>query len=110
MVLVYAYVGRLDAFDPIENQWHEIVVEDKRATPAEIAVFRIDSPVGLSCSRSANERSLLVLASGERTSAVAEKFGVRAARISQLRLWPKQSWEQFQGKVNSDPAELVVAQ
>jgi hypothetical protein len=32
------------------------------------------------------------------TSEAAKKFGVTPARISQLRLWLKESWEQFQGE------------
>lgn len=102
-------VGRLDGFDPIENQWHEIVVEDKRATPAEIAVFWIDFATWLKLLSKRERKIALVLASGERTSAVADKFGVTAARISQLRLWLNQSWERFQGEVDSNPAELAVA-
>jgi hypothetical protein len=38
----------------------------------------------------------LTLASGETTSGAAKKRGVSAARISQVRLWLKQSWDAFQ--------------
>jgi transposase-like protein len=40
----------------------------------------------------------LTLARGESTSEAAKKFGVTPARVSQLRLWLKESWEQFQGE------------
>ena len=35
-------VERLDYYDEEEECWQEVVVEDKRATPAEIAACRID--------------------------------------------------------------------
>ncbi len=35
-------IARLDHFDEQENCWREIVLEDKRATPAEIAACRLD--------------------------------------------------------------------
>ena len=35
-------VERLDSFDEEEECWQEVVVEDKRATPADIAACRID--------------------------------------------------------------------
>jgi transposase-like protein len=38
----------------------------------------------------------LTLARGESTSEAAEKFGVTASRISQLRVWLKESWDGFQ--------------
>jgi len=36
------YVDRLDHFDGEENGWREIILEDRRAGPAEIACCRID--------------------------------------------------------------------
>ena len=102
-------VGRLDGFDRVENQWREMLVEDKRATPAEVAAGRIDFADWLKMLSKRERRIALTLASGERTSVVAEKFGLTAARISQLRLWLKQSWERFQGEVDSNSVELAVA-
>ena len=39
-------VEPLKQFDADEGSWQEIVVEDKRATPAEIAITRIDFAAG----------------------------------------------------------------
>ncbi len=61
-------------------------------------------PIGI-----AQRKIALTLASGERTSVVAEKFGLTSARISQLRLWLKESWERFQGEADSKQAQLATA-
>jgi hypothetical protein len=90
-------VEQLDYFDEEENCWQEIVVEDKRATPAEIATCRIDFSAWLRLLPKRLRRIALALAAGETTKAVAKKFNVSSARISQLRLWLKESWERFQG-------------
>jgi hypothetical protein len=91
-------VERLDHFDREESQWREIVVEDHRAGPAEIAACRIDFASWLRLLPVRRRKVALTLARGESTSEAAKKFGVTPARVSQLRLWLKQSWEQFQGE------------
>jgi hypothetical protein len=88
----------LDYFDGQEGTWQDIVVEDHRVGPAEIAACRIDFAEWLKLLPRRLRKIALTLASGETTSAAAKKFGVTAARISQLRLWLKQSWEGFQGE------------
>src|SRR5262245_38298246 len=40
-------VERLDWFDPHENAWQEVLVEDKTVTPADLAASRIDFPAWL---------------------------------------------------------------
>jgi hypothetical protein len=103
-------VERLDCFDDEENCWQEIVVEDKRATPADIAACRIDFASWLRLLPTLRRRIALALASGETTSATAKKFGVTPARISQLRHWLSESWEAFQGgKVDEEQPQLAVA-
>jgi hypothetical protein len=92
-------VERLDCFDETEDCWTEIVVEDKRATPADIAAARIDFASWLRLLPTLRRKIALTLASGETTSATAKKFGVTPARISQLRQWLKESWEAFQGEL-----------
>jgi hypothetical protein len=91
-------IDRLGHGDREESQWEEIVVEDHRAGPAEIAACRIDFASWLRLLPVRLRKVALTLARGESTSEAAKKFGVTAARISQLRLWLKQSWEQFQGE------------
>jgi DNA-directed RNA polymerase specialized sigma24 family protein len=103
-------VGSLDYYDRQDDQWLETVVEDRRAGPAEIATIRIDFEEWLSMLPRRQRKIALVLASGETTSAAAKLFDVTAARISQLRVWLKESWEAFQREpgINSE-ARMAVA-
>jgi hypothetical protein len=103
-------VERLDYFDEEENCWREIVVEDKRATPADIAACRIDFASWLRLLPTRRKKIALALASGETTTATAKKFGVTPARISQLRQWLKESWQAFQGELGAEERpQLAVA-
>jgi hypothetical protein len=92
-------VESLDRFDRDENGWREIVLEDRRAGPAEVAACRIDFADWLRQLPARLREIALVLAGGESTSRTARMFGVTAARISQLRRWLKESWEAFQGEL-----------
>jgi hypothetical protein len=104
------HVVGLDFYDRPEERWLEIVVEDRRAGPAEIAVLRIDFQNWLRLLPRRQRKIALALAAGETTSAAAKLFGVTAARISQLRLWLKKSWEAFQGEAEvSSEARLAIA-
>ncbi len=103
-------VERLDQFHAEDEKWREILIEDRRAGPAEIAASRIDFASWLQRLPSRRRRIALALAGGETTTAAAKKFGVTAARISQLRQWLKESWEAFQGEaeVVEQPRLAVV--
>ncbi len=103
-------VQRLDYFDAEENCWQETLVEDKRATPPEIAACRIDFSSWLRRLPRQRRKIALALAGGETTTEAAKTFGVTAARISQLRQWLKESWDAFQGelKLEEEP-RLAVA-
>jgi hypothetical protein len=92
-------IDRLGHGDREESQWQEIVVEDHRAGPAEIAACRIDFASWLRLLPIRLRKVALTLARGETTSEAAKKFGVTPARVSQLRLWLKENWESFQGQV-----------
>ncbi|HEV2969323.1 MAG TPA: hypothetical protein VGY55_04975 [Pirellulales bacterium] len=92
-------VERLDYFDEEENCWREIIVEDKRATPAEVAAFRLDFLAWLKLLPQRRRKIALTLAAGETTLSAAKQFGVAPSRISQLRKWFQLSWERFQGDV-----------
>jgi hypothetical protein len=90
-------VDRLDQYDRDEESWQEIVVEDRRATPAEIVATRLDFSEWLKRLPGLRRQIALALASGETTKTTAEKFGVSHGRISQLRQWFRRSWEAFHG-------------
>jgi DNA-directed RNA polymerase specialized sigma24 family protein len=103
-------VERLDYYDGDENCWLEIVVEDRRASPADVAACRIDFASWLTRLPSRLRKMALFLAAGETTSATARKFGVTPARISQIRQWFKKSWEAFHGEINaSEEPRFAVA-
>jgi hypothetical protein len=87
--------------DSVEDTWKEIVVEDKRCGPAEIAASRIDFAAWLATLPSRHRRIATTLATGETTGAVARKFRVTAARISQLRRELQEAWEAFVGELPS---------
>ena len=76
--------------------WQEIVVEDRRSTPAETAACRIDVGAWLAGMSSRRRAIAESLAAGYRTEEVAEKFSVSPARISQLRREFEASWRAFQ--------------
>ena len=90
-------VERLDHFSDEDGCWGEVLVEDRRATPADVAVCRIDFAEWLRRLTARLRKIALALAAGETTSAAARMFGVSPARISQFREILKKSWEEFQG-------------
>ena len=89
-------VERLDHFDETEGCWGEVLVEDRRATPADVAAWRIDFAEWLRRLTARLRKIALALAAGETTSAAAQMFGVSPARISQIRELLRRSWEAFQ--------------
>jgi hypothetical protein len=90
-------VERLDRFDEEEREWQQMLIEDRRAGPAEIVACRIDFADWLRRLTARLRRIALALASGHTTAAVAKMFAVSPARISQLRELLRKSWEAFQG-------------
>ncbi len=91
-------VERLHRNQPVGKGWQEMLIEDKRATPAEIAACRIDFSDWLRLLTRRYRKIALTLAAGETTQATAKKFGLCSARISQIRQLLKESWERFQGE------------
>jgi hypothetical protein len=91
-------VEALDQFDEEEECWQQILIEDKRATPADVAASRIDFAEWLRRLTTRLRKIALALASGETTKGVAKMFDLSPARISQLREWLKKSWDAFQGE------------
>ncbi len=91
-------VERLDLFDPEQDTWQEVLVEDRHATPADIAVTRIDFAVWLGGLSKHRRQIAKVLARGETTKATAKRFGLSPARISQLRREFQEAWQAFQGE------------
>ena len=95
-------VERLDQQHDHDESWREILLEDKKAGPAETAAARIDVPAWFSTLSARRRRIAKTLASGETTQETAKIYGISQGRISQLRRELQNSWVQFH-------SELAVA-
>jgi hypothetical protein len=78
------------------NAWQELVVEDRCASPADVAGFRIDFAAWLEQLKRTKRQVALQLAVGDTTSEVAGLFGMSSSRVSQLRNELQQDWDEFQ--------------
>jgi hypothetical protein len=98
-------VERLDKYDVEEGCWKDVVVEDRRVGPAEVAATRIDFSAWLQRLPSRLRKIATFLANGETATAASKRFGVSQGRISQLRGELFLAWRRFQG----DGAAVAVA-
>ncbi len=88
-------VRSLTRWDQDDCAWKELLVEDRHATPADLAASRIDFAAFMASLGARTRRIAELLAIGETTSRVAELVGVTAGRISQLRRELQAAWEAF---------------
>jgi hypothetical protein len=93
-------IEELDRFDRSSGSWQEVLVADRRFTPADAAVLRIDFRAWLASLTKRNRQVAERLATGESTSSVARQFGISRGRISQLRRELYDAWRMFQGEGN----------
>ena len=98
-------VESLDQLDPKSGTLNHLLIEDRRAGPAETAAARIDVRAWLCTLSKQHRRIAKSLALGESTSAAAQKFGLSSARISQLRSWFRQHWQSFQAGTKTAGSE-----
>jgi hypothetical protein len=98
----------IDRFNQRNNEWLEVVVEDRSASPADVAATRIDFAEWLRTLSSKQRRMATTLATGESTGAAAKMTGVSAARVSQLRRELRCLWDVFQGQ--AEPHDAAAAQ
>ena len=91
-------VERLDRFDEEKGEWREVLVEDRKAGPADTAAARLDFAKWLAGLPKHKRRVAETLAKGETTKATARKFSVSPGRISQLRRELERGWQEFQGE------------
>ena len=98
------YMQRLDRYDVKDGRWREIVVEDRNATPADIAAARIDFAAWLETLSKRQRMIAETLAMGETTSRTARIFRISAGRVSQIRRQLFDCWQTFQGEPVSSPA------
>ena len=90
-------VERFDQRDQQTGILNEQLVEDRRAGPAATAAARLDLAAWLRTLSKRNRQIARALSLGETTCDVAKQFGLTAGRVSQLRVWLRKHWEQFQG-------------
>lgn len=78
------------------SEWQELVVEDRHASPAEVASLKIDFADWLKRLKRSKCKVALRLIAGDTTNEVAERFRLSPARISQLRKELQRDWNEFQ--------------
>jgi len=101
-------VRRLDRWDDQDEEWTQLAVEDRHATPADLAALRIDFREFLGSLSKRNRQIALQLARQHATNWIAEQFQISAGRVSQLRLELWEAWQRFQGEVSGEPATALV--
>jgi hypothetical protein len=74
-----------------------LVAEDRRATPADVAVTRIDFRSWLATLSCRQCRVAEALAAGDTTQDAARRFQVTPGRISQMRRELAEAWSRHQG-------------
>jgi hypothetical protein len=90
-------VRSLDRREP-SGTWKEVLVEDHRAGPAEVAASRIDIEDWLDELPRLKRGIAETLATGETTSVTARQFNVTPGRVSQIRRELEVDWADFQGE------------
>jgi hypothetical protein len=90
-------IERLDQRDVASGTWDQVLVEDRRAGPAETATARIDWAEWMGTLSKRNRRIAMALAAGETTGEVARQFGLSPGRVSQMRTMFRVHWERFHG-------------
>jgi RNA polymerase sigma factor (sigma-70 family) len=86
-----------------DGNWVEAVMDDRQTPIPDQAAFRCDFPKWLESHPLRERRMIESLAQNHSTSEVANRFGVSAARVSQLRTEFAHSWAAFHAE-GSDPS------
>ena len=91
-------IASYNTIDHETGEWIWSDIEGRRTSIPDLAAFRIDFAHWLKTLTGRNRRIVNLLAIGERTSAVAERFGLSWGRVSQLRRKFERWWYTFQGE------------
>ena len=75
-------VERLDHFDEEDQEWREVLVEDRHAGPSETAAARVDISAWFDTLPAHKRRVAETLAKSETTKTTARRLGVSPGRIS----------------------------
>src|SRR5262249_11978775 len=93
------HVASIDQFEDDCRDWREILIEDRKAGPADIAAARLDIEAWFAGLPQQQRQIAEILASGESTRLAARRLGLTAGRISQLRRKLCNAWRLFQGEI-----------
>ncbi len=96
-------VGGLLELDE-RGRWQELLVEDRKTRPADVATCRVDFQAWLATLTVRNRRIAEALAAGSSTTEVAERFGISPGRVSQLRRELHEGWCEFHGEQVAEAA------
>jgi hypothetical protein len=91
-------VTSLNRYDQQDEEWKEIVVEDRHCGPAEVVATKLDFEDWLAELSPKQRRIAKTLAKGEGTKAAARKHRVSPGRISQIRRELMARWYEFIGE------------
>jgi hypothetical protein len=100
-------IERLDRFNR-RGEWREVLIEDRTAGPAEIAMTRLDFASWLSTLSHRDRQLAEKLVLGETTGRVARTFRISAARVSQLRRELCANWHRFVGELTDAGAPSLA--
>jgi len=93
----YAQIGNRIQVEP-PGKWIDMLVEDKRAPVPDQVAAKMDVGAWFATLTKRMKEIAKDLAFGFSTSEVAQKHGVTAGRISQMRRMLEESWLMFQGE------------
>ena len=97
-------VESLHGYDSEREPWHDVLVEDRNAGPAETAAARIDVAEWFESMTARDRKIAAALSQGTATMDVARRFHVSPGKISQKRREFLESWRSFQGEL-APPAD-----
>ena len=81
-----------------KHGWRALLVEDRRCSPADVAICRIDFGAWLNGMTTRRRQIAEALAAGDKTYEVAARFELSEGRVSQLRREFEMSWREFQSE------------
>lgn len=92
-----------------QPEWQEALHDNTQSPVPDQAAFRQDFPRWLRRLGVRNRRVAEKMLTGESTFALARRFGISPARISQLRREFKEGWDRFHGEGDELRVEALAA-
>ena len=94
------HVQRLNRSDS-NGQWRDVLVEDRQARPAELALTWIDFEDWLRTLTPRQQTVAYRLAEGHTVTDISIQLQVSVGRVSQIRRELARSWDEFHGAADS---------